>query len=360
VLGLEQLTLHGGDGNAVARSDRPGQARPVPITIEGYEWASDLPPRDVADATRIGNDVWAEWVPGERPISDAAFVDEDRFTARPERVVRQLARDEAGRVVAHGYLEWREGPGACVLRLFVDPARRRAAGGRQLAGSLVDVARSEGRSGVTVQAAPGSPGDAACRAAGLRPDLVVEQNRASTAGIDAGLLEQWREAGEAATDYELVAYDAPCPDDDLAAGAVRARHAMNDAPRFEGEVEATYTVEELRAVEDAVVAAHIEWWSVVVRHRASGEAVGISEMYLATARPWMVFQGDTGVDPAHRGHGLGAWMKAVNHLRLARERPEVELVQTWNAAANEPMLRINRALGFAPVQRYRGWFLPLA
>jgi len=52
-------------------------------------------------------------------------------------------------------------------------------------------------------------------------------------------------------------------------------------------------------------------------------------------------------------------LKAVNHLRLGSERPEVEIVQTWNADSNEPMLRINRALGFQPVQRYQGWFLPL-
>ena len=84
-----------------------------------------------------------------------------------------------------------------------------------------------------------------------------------------------------------------------------------------------------------------------MRHDASGELVGISELYLPRARPWFAFQGDTGVDPAHRGHGLGAWMKAVNHLRLRDERPDVEVVQTWNADSNEPMLRINRALGFA-------------
>ena len=28
-------------------------------------------------------------------------------------------------------------------------------------------------------------------------------------------------------------------------------------------------------------------------------------------------------------------------------------MQTWNASSNEPMLRINRALGFAPVQRFQ-------
>ncbi len=42
-------------------------------------------------------------------------------------------------------------------------------------------------------------------------------------------------------------------------------------------------------------------------------------------------------------------MKAVNHLRLLDERPErAQVVQTWNASSNEPMLRINRALGFQP------------
>jgi GNAT superfamily N-acetyltransferase len=98
---------------------------------------------------------------------------------------------------------------------------------------------------------------------------------------------------------------------------------------------------------------------VGVRHDGTGELVGISEIYLPAERPWIVFQGDTGVDPAHRGHGLGAWMKAVNHLRLRDEHPEVEIVQTWNASSNEPMLRINRALGFEPVQRFQAWFLSL-
>ena len=96
-----------------------------------------------------------------------------------------------------------------------------------------------------------------------------------------------------------------------------------------------------------------------MRHDATAEIVGLSELYLPDESPWVAFQGDTGVDPAHRGHGLGAWMKAHNHLRLAAERPDVTVVKTWNAAANEPMLRINRALGFEPVQRFRGWFLDL-
>ena len=122
---------------------------------------------------------------------------------------------------------------------------------------------------------------------------------------------------------------------------------MNDAPRPEGHGESRFTVEELRALEDASAAAHQDWWNVGVRHDASGELIGISDLYLPANRPWMAFQGDTGVRPDHRGHGLGAWMKAVNHLRLAAERPSIEWVQTWNAAeqradaAHQPRSRLH-------------------
>lgn len=329
------------------------------LTIEPFGWARDLAPADLSAVTRIFNAVWAEWLPGEPPISEAAYVDLDRFTAHPERVVRRLARDDQGRVVGHGNLHWREGPGACVLKLLVDPDRRYEGVGRRLGGALTHEARANGRRGLTVEVAEGSAAEAVSRAAGFRPDMVMEQNRTDPRAIPDTLLEGWRAAGEAAAGYSLVAYDVPCPTPELAEGFIHARHVMNDAPRWEGEAEATYTVEELHAVEAASVASHQHWWNVGVRHDPSGELVGISEVYLPGARPWIVFQGDTGVHPDHRGHRLGAWMKAVNHLRLRAERPEVEIVQTWNADSNEPMLRINRALGFEPVQRYQGWFLPL-
>ena len=73
------------------------------------------------------------------------------------------------------------------------------------------------------------------------------------------------------------------------------------------------------------------------------------------------------VDPEHRLVGGGVpgldrstagRMKAASRMRLAAFiRPDVDTVETWNAAANQPMLRINPALGFAPVQRFRAWFL---
>jgi GNAT superfamily N-acetyltransferase len=332
----------------------------VDVTVERFEWAGELAARDLAAVNRIHNAAWDEWVPGERPMSDAAFVDMDRFSAPPERMERALARRTGGDVVGWGLVYWRDEPGGANLRMFVDADHRRSGVGTALGEVLSATARAGARAGINVQVAPDGAADAAVRSAvGFTSNHNVEMYRTVVRDIERDLLERWREDGAAATGYSLVAYDAPCPTDELASLFIRAREVMNDAPRPEGEVEATYTVEELRAVEAAGAAAHQDWWNVGVRHDATGEIVGISEMYLPDKRPWAVFQGDTGVRADHRGHGLGAWMKAVNHLRLVDERPDVDWVQTWNADSNEPMLRINRALGFVPVQQFQNWYRPL-
>lgn len=329
------------------------------VRIEPYPSADELDARDLTRVVEIFNDTWAEWVPGERPISAPAYCDEDRLTHSPEVVLRRLARDDRGDVVGTGIVEFRESePGACVAKIFVAPATRRHGVGTELGAALADAARAAGRVGVTLEAREGSEGVALCERAGLKPDMVVEMNRARADAASDELLTSWITAGEATEGYSLVNYDGACPDDDLAAAFVEARHVMNDAPRWEGEPPSTFTLAELRALEHAVAAANTEWWSLGVRHDASSAIVGLSELFLVRARPWMAFQGDTGVDPAHRGHGLGAWMKAVNHLRLRAERPDVQTVQTWNASANAPMLRINRALGFRPAATFQGWFLP--
>ena len=333
---------------------------PMTLTTEPYAAAGRLSARDLASVTEIYNACWAELIAGEPPMSTAAYVDDDAFTHAPEVIVRRLVRDHRGDVVGFGYLEYRDGePGGCVASVFTAPDRRRAGAGSAVGRALADAARDAGRTGITFEVAVGGIGDAWCERAGLQPDMVVEQNRALVAEPSEDLLAGWVAAGEAAAGYSLVAYDRVCADDALAESFVEARHIMNDAPRWEGEPPACFTVAELRAAESAVAAAHMDWWCVGVRHDATGAIVGLSELYLPRARPWIAFQGDTGVAPDHRGHGLGAWMKAVNHRRLRAERPSVSVVQTWNASANAPMLRINRALGFRPVQTYRGWYLAL-
>jgi GNAT superfamily N-acetyltransferase len=331
------------------------------MTVESYASADALDVEDLTAAAAIFNACWDEWVPGERPLSTEAYADQERNVPATKVHHRVLARDDAGQVVGLGDISWwsRPAEGAAIAHVMVAPAHRNLGAGGAIARHLVDVARTAGRRGVTFELAVATVGEALCERAGLRGDLVAEINRTTPSAVTYGVLRGWVAAGEANEGYSLVAYDDRCPDD-LAEAAIAARRAMNDAPQYEGHPADELTVEDLRAAEVASVAANQSWWGVLVRHDATGDVAGLTDLFLPRRRPWIAFQGDTCVVAAHRGHGIGAWMKAVNHLRVRHERPEVEVLSTWNAASNEPMLRINRALGYRPAGRFRVWHRTLS
>ena len=58
---------------------------------------------------------------------------------------------------------------------------------------------------------------------------------------------------------------------------------------------------------------------------------------------------DTATVAARRGRGLAGWVKAESLRRLRADRPDVRHVTTTNAAGNEPILALNRRLGFERV-----------
>jgi hypothetical protein len=78
-------------------------------------------------------------------------------------------------------------------------------------------------------------------------------------------------------------------------------------------------------------------------------------MAVSKTAPDQGYQWDTLVLREHRGHRLGLLVKAANLQALITELPEVRRVFTWNATENEPMLRVNRALGFAPIGHTTEW-----
>jgi RimJ/RimL family protein N-acetyltransferase len=73
--------------------------------------------------------------------------------------------------------------------------------------------------------------------------------------------------------------------------------------------------------------------------------------------PWHGRQQITIAGPGHRGHGLGLTIKNHN-LRYARSnRPALRVIDTFNAAENAPMLRINQLMGFRKVDEVTLWQL---
>jgi GNAT superfamily N-acetyltransferase len=238
-----------------------------------------------------------------------------------------------------------------VSNVFVRPDHRRHGLGTALLREAVGAAAADGRGTFLVEADDGGPGDAFCRAHGLR---VVSRARLSLLRLAA---VDWADVGTLAaaphTGYRLVRWTDRCPDELVERYAV-AKTAMNDAPVDGADIaDEVFTADVIRQNE----AGHREmgftdWVSVAV-HEQTGAVAGLTELVLAS--PPRAFQEDTAVVPAHRGSGLGLWVKADMLCRLRAERPDVTEVITGNAASNEHMLRINTRLGFRPHRAIGEW-----
>lgn len=256
------------------------------VTVEPLTHSDALSAEDQRAYAAVLNAAWSAWNPDHVPWTIAAARARARVHAPPSVARYLVARDPDGSLVGVGQVHWRDGaPGGGLARIVVAPTHRRRGIARALGARLADVARSAGRTGLTVEAADGDAGLAgALKRHGFRRDLAMELNAVRVADVDDELLRRWAARGEATPGYSLVAYDAPAPEG-LIEALVAVRHVMNTAPLREGEPEEHYTVGELRAFEAAVAAAEQDWWAVAARHDATGELVGLSELYLPRLAP---------------------------------------------------------------------------
>lgn len=289
---------------------------------------------------------------GDRPISRAQLAVDERIDPGWRRRSRALAWDGRGQLLGTSMLELEDRADnrhlAWVEVDVAPPARRRGLGGRLLA-ALLPAALAEGRTLCMGGAPEGRPGAAFAARLGLEVGQREHRNRLRTADLPVPELRRWVEDGERlAKGYEVVALDGPLPPDLLGPYA-EAVAVMNDAPTDDLELEDfLFSAEELREAHEAVARRGTERWTVLATHRDSGAIAGLTQLFVPLHDTWLAEQGDTGVLAPHRGHRLGRWLKAVNALRLVDERPDVEVVQTWNASTNPHMLAINHAMGFRP------------
>lgn len=190
---------------------------------------------------------------------------------------------------------------------------------------------------------------------GLREATSERCSRARVADIDDGLIDSWIEAGRDRDDgYRLVHFEDRCPDD-LLTPYVEATASMSDMPTDDLEWQVPdVDVATIRSREDRWAALGV----TVARTLAlapDGSGAGISELFVNGHRPVLADQGDTGVLSAHRGRGLGRWLKAENLRHAQRLSPTFETIETYNAQSNPWMLDINVAMGFRPHLIWRGF-----
>ena len=273
------------------------------------------------------------------------------------------ARDPDASIAAQGFAWWRkteENRHVAWIGLRVRPDRRRRGLAKALLAHVLE-RLEDGRTTAMAGTNDRVPaGEAFARRVGAEPGSAIHTNRLLLAEVDRELVRRWVDHGpQRAEGYSLVAVDGRYPDE-LLDQVANVFDVMNTAPRDDLALDDIHiTPEQIRQWETSSEAAGTQRWSIFARHDATGELVGLSEIYYNPASPDTIYQGDTGVDPGHRGHAIGKWMKAKMIERILAERPDVVDIRTGNADSNDAMLGINNALGFRPYIAQMNWQIPV-
>jgi GNAT superfamily N-acetyltransferase len=173
-------------------------------------------------------------------------------------------------------------------------------------------------------------------------------------------MRSWIErARERAPDFELDFWIGRYPEDRLDEVASML-NAFNSQPTGDLEVEdKTYTEEDARSLDDMWEARGFTKWTCFVRERETGAVAGFTEVYISRHHPEKIEQGLTAVFPQYRNRGIGRWVKAAVIEKIITEVPEAKIIKTDNATINQPMLNINREMGFRPVKSETIWQVSL-
>jgi mycothiol synthase len=333
----------------------------VTPTIE--EWPLRTQPDDLlTELYRVRGQLHKEATPEDPRIPLKDEIAAIRHLPAPEDGVVLVARGTAGVIIGYSSCTWEQLPGCDHVlgaEIAVLPGWRRQGLGRLLLDRSAGVAERRGLRLVTGWTRDNVPSGAAfCRQFGAEPALVGQENRLDLTAVDRDLVDRWiADAPVRAPGYRLVFVDGSTPPD-LADRVAEVLNVMNTAPRENldvGDVEMTAGL--VREYEAATAASGHGHWAYYAAD-ASGRFVGITEIYIHPATPDRVHVGDTAVDPAHRGRGLGKWLKAAITRRILDGLPDVRWVITGNAGSNAPMLAINKQLGFRTTAVQVTWQVP--
>jgi RimJ/RimL family protein N-acetyltransferase len=184
-----------------------------------------------------------------------------------------------------------------------------------------------------------------------RRDLLLPPDEDRLSALEA-------EARSASGGYEVVTWRDHTPDELLDDRAVLERRMTTDAPHGDLPVEEEHwDGERVREYE----ATHVARGRTVLSAGAvkDGRLVGFTDLQVPLAQPERAHQGGTLVLREHRGHRLGALLKAAVLRELAAGLPAVRRISTYNSDSNTPMVAVNEALGFRPAGQLSTWSMRL-
>lgn len=244
------------------------------------------------------------------------------------------------------------------VEIFVDPAWRRRGAGRALHAWAADRARRAGRKRLTSETVQTTGEGAAFAAAmGAAAALAETRSRLDVAAADGGRLDALlAEAWTHAAGYRFVRWAGMPPDEWIDDVAYLDGRLLADAPMGELDWEPEQVdAGRIRQAEERRARIGLDRIYGGVTHEATGRLVAFTILTGVPGAPEHLWQDITLVDPPHRGHRLGLVVKLENLRHARHRRPGLRVIDTFNASSNAPMLAVNAAMGFRPVDRWMQW-----
>jgi GNAT superfamily N-acetyltransferase len=326
------------------------------------------------DIVELGPDdalfpAWCEvWAAGQR-------VDRPDESPRPASdhvaLGRQLVRPGGSRngthraAVADGgvvgalrlLLPTKDNPTVAVVDVAVHPDTRRRGLGTALLTEGIRLAAAAGRTELIAEVdepAPRTPGREfaqrygwTCDLLETRRDLVLPPDEQALSDLEAA-------ARKASAGYDVITWRDRTPDELLDDRALLEQRMTTDAPHGDLPVEEErWDGDRIREYE----ASHVARGRTVLSAGAvqDGRLVAFTDLQVPIAQPERANQAGTLVLREHRGHRLGALVKAAVLRELAATLPQVRRISTYNSDSNLPMVAVNEALGFRPAGHLSSW-----
>jgi GNAT superfamily N-acetyltransferase len=329
----------------------------------------DADAADFLELTALSNRVMEDAI-GSRGFSFTA-AEMLPLWARPSQTTILLTGKVDGRLVAWGGYEGMHDAPETFITIEVAPEHRRRGYGTELLTWLLDFAARDDRT--SVQARVGSrvraesrqlvpatgfgsipaddPGVAFALAHGFSLEQVGSFNQLELpvahevfAARQALAAERYEPA------YELITWAGAAAAEYRADVGALISAMSTDQPH--GALEKTediWDAERVRAMDERFDESPRARLTAVAREVSSGKLVAITNMDVPVEPDRSANQWATIVLREHRGHSLGLAVKLANLAQLMRDYPGHPSITTVNAAENEHMLQVNRAMGFEEI-----------
>jgi GNAT superfamily N-acetyltransferase len=254
-------------------------------------------------------------------------------------------------------LPTKDNPTVAIIDVAVHPDSRRRGIGTALLAEGIRLASAAGRTDLIAdvdEPRPGTPGREFALRHGWTCDLLETRRDLVLPPDEQALADLETDARKASVGYDVVTWRDRTPDELLDDRAVLEQRMTTDAPHGDLPVEEErWDGDRIREYE----ASHVARGRTVLSAGAlkDGRLVAFTDLQVPLAQPERANQAGTLVVREHRGHRLGALVKAAVLRDLAATLPEVRRISTYNSDSNLPMVAVNEALGFRPAGHLSSW-----